>query len=258
MHQPFDFFDDIVCINLDNRPDRWREASAEFARVGLDDRVRRVSAVIPPTGDGSLGCKLSHLDILSDAFERGLESVLIFEDDVTFTPDAIEVLGRALAELPKRWDMLYFGIMLFERPSYRSRHLVEVHSGYESHAYAVHRRAMKMILDRTSRDRYQPHRVYDDAIDRFYSEQIHPRTHSLCVRPMICHQRPGWSDIEQRHDDHSPYWEQSEKLFEALDRTRQSLGPRAVALLRRRWMNRRRRIFWRTCEALLRTAPKGR
>ena len=41
MNNPFDYFDEIYCINLDHRKDRWQHAQEEFKKVGILDRVQR-------------------------------------------------------------------------------------------------------------------------------------------------------------------------------------------------------------------------
>ena len=32
-NNPFDYFDKIFCINLDSRPDRWKQVQTEFDKV---------------------------------------------------------------------------------------------------------------------------------------------------------------------------------------------------------------------------------
>ena len=60
-----DYFDRVVCINLDRRTDRWAECVELVAKHDL--RVERVSAVdgrtladTPYLKKGMLGCVLSH------------------------------------------------------------------------------------------------------------------------------------------------------------------------------------------------------
>ena len=38
-----DYFDKIICINLDKRPDRWREVQSQFKKAGIS--VQRFSAI---------------------------------------------------------------------------------------------------------------------------------------------------------------------------------------------------------------------
>ena len=64
-------------INLDKRQDRWKEIQEKFN--GSSIKLERISAV--EHSDGHIGCGLSHLKIIQMAKDRGLPSVLVFEDD---------------------------------------------------------------------------------------------------------------------------------------------------------------------------------
>lgn len=204
MQSPFDNFEEIVCINLEQRTDRWQRSLEEFARLGIAGRVIRFPAVTPRDGNAIKGCMLSHLRILRDARARGVESVLVFEDDVEFAPRARETMAAAVSELRQiDWQLLYLGIDLIEPPTRVSAHLLRSYGGHDSHAYAAHRSVFDFILERTSLDESQLHRGYDDAIDTFYAEQVHPYLRCLCVSPMVCRQRPGYSDIERREVEYS-------------------------------------------------------
>ncbi len=55
MKNPFDYFDKIFCINLDSRPDRWKQVQKEFDKVGILDRVERFSALTGKTEGGPQG-----------------------------------------------------------------------------------------------------------------------------------------------------------------------------------------------------------
>jgi GR25 family glycosyltransferase involved in LPS biosynthesis len=105
---PFYFFDAIYCINLREETGRWRAASARFDRLGIAHRVRRFEAIRTP--NQYVGCSLSHRAVVAEAERQGLANVLVFEDDVLFTSDAIAGLETALRELRGReWSMLYLG-----------------------------------------------------------------------------------------------------------------------------------------------------
>lgn len=111
---PFDFFDAIYCINLDSATDRWESVSARFERAGIAPRVRRFPA-IPTPANHQVGCALSHRAVVEEASRQGLRNVLVFEDDVILTRDALPVLDRALRELQGReWTLLYLGACRWE------------------------------------------------------------------------------------------------------------------------------------------------
>ena len=120
--------DCIYVINLDDRPQKWARVKSLFDKRWLG--VNRVSGIngrklstdtkkvlLGPyfpginggLGGGHIGCFLSHLSIMKDAYERGFDVVWVMEDDVEFLDDVDEV-PRLLAELSKLdpcWDIFY-------------------------------------------------------------------------------------------------------------------------------------------------------
>ena len=61
MKNPFDFFDKIYCINLDHRTDRWKNVQTEFEKLGISDRVKRISAVNREDVKKKHGDSVAHL-----------------------------------------------------------------------------------------------------------------------------------------------------------------------------------------------------
>jgi Glycosyltransferase family 25 (LPS biosynthesis protein) len=114
LRNPFDFFDAIYCINLDEASDRWESVARHFERVGVARRIRRFPAIATPSNQ-HIGCALSHRAIIQEARQQGLDNVLVFEDDVILTEDALSHLDTALRELDGRdWDLLYLGACRWE------------------------------------------------------------------------------------------------------------------------------------------------
>ena len=106
---PFHYFDAIYCINLAEEQERWRTVSARFARLGISHRVQRFEAIRTQPSH-HVGCGLSHRAVVAEARRQGLANVLVFEDDVLFTSDALPGLKTALQELQGReWKLLYLG-----------------------------------------------------------------------------------------------------------------------------------------------------
>ncbi len=108
-----EYFDRILCINLDRRVDRWTKCLEEFEKHDLD--VLRIQAVdgkdIPKAGKirgPEIGCILSHKAALQMIVRNGWGKVLILEDDIEFIEDLNNRFEIAIAHVPK-WDMLYFG-----------------------------------------------------------------------------------------------------------------------------------------------------
>jgi hypothetical protein len=149
IRNPFHFFDAIYCINLADQTARWQEATARFTRLGIFSRVRRFEA-IRTQHNHHIGCGLSHRAVVAEAWTQGLENVLVFEDDVVFTSDAISGLQRALDELRGReWKLLYLGACRWNTeypplPGYRR--LAQGGALTCAHAVAYHRSIFDRIL----------------------------------------------------------------------------------------------------------------
>ena len=146
---PFGFFDVIYCINLDTRPDRWRQAVAEFTTVGIADRVQRVAGITH--ANPREGCRLSHLECVRRAEAADADTVLIFEDDVVVRGYSPERLARSQDRLRAilDWELFYLGGYVLAKPG-RYGELMRVPMA-GAHAYAVHRRAVAKIGDCTVR-----------------------------------------------------------------------------------------------------------
>ena len=97
-HQPlYDFFERVVVVNLDHRPDRLERLHRHLTSIvwpfRFPERVRATDGrkVKPPNwwkaGGGAWGCHQSHLRIIENALMDDVESILVLEDDVFFKPD---------------------------------------------------------------------------------------------------------------------------------------------------------------------------
>lgn len=194
----FGYFERIYCINLDTRRDKWREVSAEFARVGVLDRVERFPGIVPPSRDGALGCRLSHEALLRRAEQEGASNILVFEDDVVFSKDTLAVLPHAVNALRRRqWEMFYLGLSLMGMPVQVARHLLRVPQALATHAVAYDRSVFDVILGGISS---LPDRgpTAKRAIDSWYRRTIHPRQRTFCTFPMLCNQSANRSDVTGR------------------------------------------------------------
>jgi hypothetical protein len=112
-----EMFSKAVYINLDRREDRRERMWARFQSLGMDG-VERVAAVDGAVAElpahwvgqeGNYGCLLSHKAAVASADDEGCESLVVFEDDVEFTPDFLPRLARTIHELPADWTFFYLG-----------------------------------------------------------------------------------------------------------------------------------------------------
>ena len=105
MSAAWSFFDRKVCLSLTE--EEWSKGKAEFERVGLYgvERFQAVKEIGPHQSFSH-----SERNILLDFYHSPAQRLLHLEDDCQFRD--IEHLGRALAELPRTWDILYLGANL--------------------------------------------------------------------------------------------------------------------------------------------------
>ena len=109
------YFNDIFCINLDHRPNRWDDVQKEFNKFNLTG-VTRFSAVDGKTLpkphallDGELGVLESNLKLVKYANENNLPNFLMLEDDVVFS-DEVNNLDKYMSNIPDDWDMIYLDL----------------------------------------------------------------------------------------------------------------------------------------------------
>jgi hypothetical protein len=198
---PFHYFDAIYCINLDRQRERWRTVSARFEKLGIVDRIRRFPAIDTPT-NLHIGCALSHRAVIQEAKRQGLANVLVFEDDVRFTPTASEDLARSVRELRSRpWRTLYLGGHRWGRtfdlaPGCAA--LEEPHGLTSSHAIAYHSTIYDRILEDVPSTPsamalwLRTHR----GIDQYYARAL-DGVH-LLTRPVVASQPPILDQETQR------------------------------------------------------------
>ena len=216
MSNPFDFFSGIYCVNLDTRADRWHDSKNEFYRLGIRTKVKRFPGIIIPSLKrtvhvGRAGCFSSFRAIVSEAKENKLENVLIFEDDVQFTEDALDILSASIKGLSDTdWKMFYLGTCITnefsEVPLSRiTNNLLRMRGGLCHHATAYHHSIYDKVLEGIPDiDTMYLWLRYHESMERWLVENIQLKHEVYCVNPMIATQRPSYSDIDGRHRDLAP------------------------------------------------------
>jgi len=197
----FDYFDEIYCINLDERTDRWEHAQEEFKKVGILDRVIRFSAIRDV--DGRLGIIKSNLAIIKIAKEKKLKNVLIFEDDVQFIVDnPQDVLAKTIQQIGNiKWHLFYLGANTHQKLTKFKPNLILL-----KNSFAVHSMAYSELMYDIFINKYEKLKVistYDDILDVFLARKIQEKYICLMTNPMMTTQMNSYSDIENRIVDYS-------------------------------------------------------
>lgn len=202
------FADKTYCINLDRRPDRWIAAHAEFEKHGL--KVERFAAIDAlsfkkeyPCDNANNGCTLSHYFIIERAKLLGLDSVMIFEDDVELHQDLTPFLQICLSWLPKDWDMLYLGgsHRVAPMPIQGTSWILRAQKTLTTHAYIIRSTMFNMVLHSLP-SLHQPVDCYFAGWQKEFNVFV--------TNPPLAWQRKGFSDIAGR-DMHYPWLQTNEQ-----------------------------------------------
>jgi glycosyl transferase family 25 len=195
------FFPRTICVNLDRRPDRWRRVRARFERAGIGP-VERFAAVdgervgVPDVWEGRegvYGCLRSHVEVVAAARLDGLDSLLVFEDDVEFADDLGPRFARAFAQVPDDWNILYLGGTHRVPPSPVGDSVARVSRTLSTYAYAIHARAFESLIEiGNSRP---------EGID-LHLVRLQARLACYCVFPHAAWVEVDHSDIQGFEDNH--------------------------------------------------------
>jgi hypothetical protein len=231
-----DAFDLIRVINLPDRKDRYRELMQQFNVLGLKlipGRVEIYAATRPTTlagfpNLGSHGCFMSHLELLRDAQARGVESVLIMEDDCEVLPEDVAAIGEIAGSLKNRpWGFCYLGHVepLPEPKKGQQPQLVEFAGPLKTtHLYAVHNSVLSPLvayledcLLRPPGDPIGGPMHVDGALSLFRA--AHPEFLTLIAQPALASQRASRSDITFRSFEQVPGLKQAMNVARKLRRS---------------------------------------
>lgn len=170
---PFDWFESIHVINLDEDTQRWNRAVDRYEVLGIETKVRRFSA-IPTPESHHIGCALSWRGVVDLAQREGRSRILGLEDDAVFHTGIRVLLPAATAMLDELdWDLFFLGCVS-ATPSQTDSVLQPLSDVTTTHAVAINSTAFDRIL------REVPAQLSDMtpfleryvAIDQYFSSKI--------------------------------------------------------------------------------------
>jgi GR25 family glycosyltransferase involved in LPS biosynthesis len=210
------YFQEIHCINLDRRADRWEECQKEFEKHNLV--VERFSAIdgnnldpLPNLNLGQVGAIHSHRGIIQKAKERNLENILILEDDVQFVQSINSKFSELYDRIPDDWDVILFGgNHAANNPwskgelTFVTDNIFKVSYSLALHCYAVKNTIFDLAINSLSK--------MNKTADELFAE-IQKDINCYIIRPHLAWQRPSYSDLCGIYSDHIALYDDS-ALFE--------------------------------------------
>lgn len=132
--------------------DLYFEAASQMARIAhLESKGGKAIG-----SRGAWGYLRSYEMLLEQALADGLESLLVFDDDVLLHKDIKRLFAQAMAELPDDWLILQLGTLQYNWSEpwaqWHSRHLYRTNgSAVGSHAVGMRFDILPFLLDHTKR-----------------------------------------------------------------------------------------------------------
>ena len=161
-------FEEVYLLNLVERPDRLEKMRKQFDHLGWRDQVKEVRAVIHPFCDviaksfnqlkigflnspNAFSCTREHYTLIKSAYLRGVNSICVMEDDVSFNKSE-NLWTEYMYNLPYDWDILRI-CSLRGRPEEEKFETIpnlnwaNVFSGmWGTGCYALNRRGMEYMI----------------------------------------------------------------------------------------------------------------
>jgi GR25 family glycosyltransferase involved in LPS biosynthesis len=200
-----DKFDKIYCINLKRRQDRWKKCLNEFKKNNLEgiERYQAIDGKLcdwsstkynPDLLKGEVGILETHINIITEAVEKGWSSIMILEDDVYFTPE-IAKLEEYLNDVPDDWDMIHLGgnHTYGNIPEMVTDKIMRLHNTFATEAIIIRNTIFQKILDITKDREHQ--------IDKYYS-MLQKTDNFYGCYPNISLQKIDYSDIQNKVVDY--------------------------------------------------------
>lgn len=213
-------------INLDRRPDRLTEFMDSWDRE-VKTPIEVVSAIDGkrcPCPDwysfksNGWGCGQSHMRVLEDALNQGLDSYACFEDDCCFVEGYADKLSSFFAEIldvVPGFEMLYLGGQLLKTMDRGPRKISDnVYTHWNinrMHAYVVHSRAYEKLYRFLHSDRDRD-LIIDHRIGCLHeSGEITP----YCPAEWLCGQRASFSNLTAKTSENDEFYVHPKAIYDA-------------------------------------------
>lgn len=190
----YNFFDQIYCINLKHRKDRYNSAINTFKQINLHN-VTFFMADKHKKG-GRYGCFDSHIQVIKNAFNNNYNNILIFEDDIKIGKFYSNLLLKKSINFMKnnnKWDVFYLGYFPF---SYNYKIIPITDNIFKSnpfgcHSYCLNKKSIVKILNK-----YQ-YGIGNYQYDIWLS--MHSNLNIYCITPIIFDQYFSFSTDNSTH-----------------------------------------------------------
>lgn len=194
----------IYYINLEHRTDRKIHVENQLNTIGIKG-FNRFNAI--KMENGAIGCSMSHLKILEEAYNNNWEHILIVEDDITFLNPILfatqfEQFMTNQNQNKQKWDVVLFAGNNVPPYDVIDDTCIKVKRCQTTTGYLVNGHYIKTLMTNIKMGLYQliknPTRRDLFAIDRYWFSLQNVSNWYLITPPTVI-QCAGYSDIERKN-----------------------------------------------------------
>lgn len=178
---PFEFVDGVKVQFEDVLPEEYSELGWQ-GKEGIVDRKSYIA--------GTSGCRRAHQVCLELAEQRGVESLLIFEDDAVFLENWLERYHAARSELPEGWWQLYLSGRPFHPAERFSERLKRLRGAWQTTAILYSHEGIRAALDCVKTAKCE--------VDHWMGLRLHPAGRSFMANPPVTFHPGDDSDIRDK------------------------------------------------------------
>ena len=201
------YFDQIYCINLDRRPDRWESCLRIFAKHGIENVTRfpatdskKMTLPFDSMYCSELACTLSHLKVIETAIENSTKRLLILEDDVVFHEKFNILFESYWHQVPANWDVILMGGTHIEQPQSVSANILKINRTYALHAYAIHPKAIHVVQQHLATAAQRIFQEFEkstlSAAPDYLVADLQKQLNFYSFSPPLAWQQEGYSDLQ--------------------------------------------------------------
>ena len=218
-----EYFQKVYCVNLNRRNDRWKRFKKNLPADWPFAPVERIAAidgklVKPPEwwkqGGGAWGCYRSHLRLIEQALNTGVESILLLEDDALFPEDFTQRVTEFLQHVPEDWGMIYLGgqhlFVNSHAPNRINDWVYQPYNVNRTHAFALRGETMLKVYRHLCTNDWHNKNHIDHHLGRLHQRREDP---IYCPKEWLIGQAAGRSNISGKSPD-DRFWKAASHLAE--------------------------------------------
>lgn len=171
-----DKFDKLYIIHCSDNHKRYEFIKNWTSQYGIQDKVdiwwtckkrinnycgKRIGSLVcgfyddvldrtPNVYGGVFDCAMQHFSIIKTAYERGLNSIMILEDDFGFSED-VETIKNVFNNLPEDWDIIkfdtFFEVGWYTEEGEYFRECYDDDMKFGAMCYGLNRKGMEAVIN---------------------------------------------------------------------------------------------------------------